>query len=247
MPWRKVPLDKIEHKFDYRLVTHTAGLPRSELLERLRLQASGNSVAVKPAFPVPPALARLLPSGGLVAGAAYSLGTAGALLLSLLAEPSREGSWCGVIGMPELGAEAAERAGVVLDRLALVPDPQGQWLAVTAALAEVVPVIAVRPGGPVREKEATRLAARLRDRGGVLLVHGDWPRAEALLEVTEPRWSGMGAGYGYLERREVLVRATSKRFGGVRSVRLELPAPNGRLLALGAARGEHPDGLRVAG
>ena len=61
MPWRNVPLDKIEHKFDYRLVTHTAGLPRSELLERLRLQASGNSVAVKPAFPVPPALARLLP------------------------------------------------------------------------------------------------------------------------------------------------------------------------------------------
>lgn len=225
-----------------------AGLARGELLEQLRARVNSQEARVRqPRFPVHPALVGLLPAGGLMAGSAYSLGTAGALLLTMLAEPSREGSWCGVVGIPELGCEAADRAGVCLDRLALVPEPADQWLAVTAALAEVLPVVAVRPGGRVSEGDAARLAARLRDRGGVLLVHGEWPRSEVLLELTEPRWAGVGTGYGYLERREVLVRATSKRFGGVRSVRLELPAADGRLLALGSAGDERQDGLRVAG
>lgn len=228
-------------------MTRATELPRQELLERLRLAAGGGGSSVKPTFPLPSELAGIMPAGGLVVGSAYSLGTAGALLLAMLAEPSREGSWCGVVGMPELGCEAAERAGICLDRLALVPAPADQWLAVTAALAEVLPVVAVRPSGRVGAGDAARLAARLRDRGGVLLVHGDWPRAEAMLELTEPHWVGVGTGYGYLERREVLVSATSKRFGGVRSVRLELPAADGRLLALSSTGGEQQDGLRVAG
>lgn len=212
-----------------------ADLPKQELLERLRVQASAGTKVLKPTFPVPEALAGIVPTGGLLSGAAYSLGTAGALLLALLAEPSREGSWCGVVGVPELGVEAAERAGICLDRLVLVPEPGDQWLAVTAALAEVLPVIALRPGGRVREADASRLTARLRDRGGVLLVHGDWPRAEARLDLIEPRWSGVGAGHGCLTGREVLAAATSKRFPGVRSVRLQLPDENGRLAQAASA------------
>ena len=224
-----------------------AGLAREELLEQLRAHVNSQEARVRqPRYPVHPALVGLLPAGGLVAGSAYCVGTGGALLLAMLAEPSREGGWCGVVGIPELGCEAADRAGICLDRLALVPEPGDQWLAVTAALAEVLPVIAVRPGGRVGEGDAARLAARLRVRGGVLLVHGDWPRAEAVLELAEPRWAGVGAGHGHLERREVLVRATSRRFAGVRSVRLELPAADGRLLMLGSVD-EQPVGLRVAG
>ena len=112
-----------------------------------------------------------------------------------MSRPSQDGSWCAVIGMPELGAEAAESLGVDLGRLVLVPDPGPRWLAVTATIAEVVPVVAVRPPTRAADGEVARLAARLRDRGTVLLVQGPWPQAEAMLEVGDPEWTGVGRGH----------------------------------------------------
>ena len=135
-----------------------AELP-GDVLQQLRAKAGQGRA--QQLLPVPEPLARLLPDGGLRPGAAYSV-TGGALLLALLAEPSAAGSWCGVVGIPELGAEAARSAGVSLDRLALVPHPGERWLSVVAALSEVLPLVAVRPGSRVRESDAARLAARLR-------------------------------------------------------------------------------------
>lgn len=210
-----------------------ANLSKGELLERLRAQVTSREARLRPSpYPAPAELAGLL-DGGLKPGAAYSLDTSGALLSALLAGASAEGHWCGVVGVPEFGAEAAGHAGVVLDRLVLVPDPADQWLAVTAALVEAVPVVAVRPFGRVREADASRLASRLRDRGSVLLVDGAWPRAEARVTLGEACWSGVGAGHGYLNSREVTVTVSSRRLPAARSVRLVLPSPDGRLAPLG--------------
>jgi len=184
-------------------------------------------------YPVPGVLAPLLPDEGLRAGAAYGV-PAGASLLALLAGPSRDGAWCGVVGMPELGAEAAALAGVALGRLVLVPQPGSRWLAVTAALADVVPVVAVRPSGAVTRADAAKLAGRMRDKEAVLLVDGAWPGTEASMLLDEPRWSGVGDGWGYLAGREVTVRVSSKRYARERSARVVLPGPDG---TLGAARG----------
>lgn len=206
-----------------------ADLSKGELLERLRAQVTSREARLRPSpYPAPAELAGLL-DGGLKPGAAYSLDTSGALLSALLAGPSADGHWCGVVGVPEFGAEAAGHAGVVLDRLVLVPDPADQWLAVTAALVEAVPVVAVRPCGRVREADASRLASRLRDRGSVLLVDGAWPRAEARVTLGEACWSGVGPGHGYLNSREVTVTVSSRRLPAARSVRLVLPSPDGRL------------------
>lgn len=178
---------------------------------------------------MPDEVAGLLPDAGLRPGSAYALGSAGALLHALLAEPSRAGTWCGIVGMPELGLEAAHQAGVVLDRLVLVPQPGPRWLSAVAALAEVLGVVAVRPSGSVAPADAARLASRLRDREATLLVVGDWPRAEAVLRVEEPRWFGVGSGHGNLTQREVTLTITSKRMARPRSTRLLLPGPDGHL------------------
>jgi hypothetical protein len=224
-----------------------AELPRTELLARLRAQVAVKEARIRQTpFPVHPELAALLPDGGLKPGSAYSLSGAGALLLALLAEPSREGYWCGVVGMPDFGAEAAAHAGVDLDRLALVPDPAEQWMAATAALVEALPIVAVRPSGRVSEGEAARLMSRLRDREAVLLVDGPWPRAEAQLAVSRLSWSGVGAGFGYLTSREVTVTVSSRRSPLRRSVRLVLPTPEGRLTAA-AAVADTPSILRAVG
>ncbi|MFE1664125.1 hypothetical protein [Microbacterium sp. P02] len=181
----------------------------------------------EPVLPTHPALAGLLPGGGLKPGSAYSLPSSVSLLLALLAQPSQQGSWCAVIGMPELGAEAAERLGVDLDRLVLIPDPGPRWLAVAATVADVLPIVAVRPQGRATGAEASRLGARLRDRGSVLLVEGPWAQAEATLRVDQPEWTGLGDGFGYLAGRALTVTVSSRRWPVPRRSRMLLPAPDG--------------------
>lgn len=193
-----------------------------------------------PAMPTHPAFAGLLPGGGLRPGSAYALAPSTALLLALMARPSQDGAWCAAIGMPELGAEAAERYGLDLDRLVFVPEPGPRWLAITATIAEVMPVVAVRPPARVTDGEVSRLAARLRDRGTVLLVQGAWPQAEAAIDVADPRWEGLGAGHGYLAGRELTVSVTSRRSPSARRARMLLPAADGTVSLLGPAAAERP-------
>jgi hypothetical protein len=211
-------------------LTSVAASPADEL-RRLRAQldrAQAPRVEAPP-LPVHPLLASLLPEGGLRPGAAYAVSASPSLLLALISTASRAGSWCAAIGMPTLGAEAAASFGVDLERLVLIPEPGTRWLAVAAAVAEVLPIVAVRPQGRARDGDIARLSARLRDRGTVLLVLGTWPGADALLSVSEPRWSGLGNGHGYLEGREVTVTASSRRSPVPRSVRMLLPDPDGGL------------------
>ncbi|WP_137843981.1 hypothetical protein [Microbacterium sp. 2FI] len=217
------------------MVKHAASRAQRPVDDVQRLRAQLERVQGRkldaPVLPVHPALASLLPGGGLRPGAAYSLPRSTSLLLALLAQPSQSGSWCGVVGMPQLGAEAAEALGVDLSRLVLIPDPGARWLAVTSTVAEVLPVVAVRPVGRAADGEVARLAARLRDRGAVLLVQGPWPQAEATLETSEPAWSGVGRGHGYLAGRDVTISASSRRWPGPRRARLLLPDAAGHIAA----------------
>lgn len=186
-------------------------------------------------LPTAPAIASLLPGGALRSGVAYAAPGSLALAMLLLAGPSAAGAWCGVVGIPEFGAEAAAELGVALERLVLVPDPGEHWLAVTAQLTEVLPVVLVRP--PDRgasPAETARLASRLRQRDATLLVAGVWSGAEATLETTGGSWSGIGAGWGYLAGREVEVRVTAREIRTAHRVRIETgfrlvapPAPSG--------------------
>jgi len=188
---------------------------RIDSLQRTRLDSR--------LMPTHEALADLLPDGGLREGAAYALSTSSALVMALLTGPSQAGSWCGVVGMPEFGVEAAEAVGIDLDRLVLVPHPGDAWLTVTAAIADALSVVAVRPGRAASDGAIAKLASRLRERGSTLLVLGAWPQADAMISLTESRWSGLGDGYGCLSEREVTVTVSSKRGGRPRSARVMMP------------------------
>ncbi|WP_338031536.1 hypothetical protein [Diaminobutyricibacter tongyongensis] len=173
-----------------------------------------------------PAIASLLPGGSLRAGAAYSIQGSTTLLMALLAGPSKAGAWCGVVGMPDFGAEAAGRFGIDLERLVLVPHPGDQWLTVTAAVVDVLTVVVVAPPGRAKDGDIARLGARLRQRDATLIVVGDWPQAEAKLSISDSGWQGLGSGNGFLSSRQVTVTATARGgMGASRSARLWLPDP----------------------
>lgn len=176
-----------------------------------------------PTIPTHPAIAGLLPGGGLKQGVAYSVDRSATLLMALLATPSAAGSWCGVVGVPEFGVEAAASFGIDLGRLVLVPHPGDRWLAVTAAVADVLGVVVTRPPRRASDTSISRLTARLRQRGTTLLVLGPWPHSEAMLSLSESNWSGIGQGNGHLSARQVTVTVTSRAGGGPRSARLWLP------------------------
>ena len=210
------------------------------------------------ALPTHPALAELLPGGALAAGGVYAVDNSTTLALGLLQGPSAAGSWCAVVGVPDLGVEAAAGLGLDLERLVLVPHPGEQWLSVVSALVDVVSVVLVKP--PMREGRArlgdaaaSKLASRLRQREAVLVSLGEWPRTDARLTVTASTWAGIGSGFGHLTARQVTVSSESRSWAGrAKSRRLWLPGLDQRLEAVVARddvgpRDAHPALRSAAG
>ncbi|MCW4384244.1 hypothetical protein OH146_00470 [Salinibacterium sp. SYSU T00001] len=215
---------------------------RSEVREELqaRIRQMQSTRLPERSLPLLDELRPLLPEG-LRAGATYSVTGSTSLALALLAAPSREGAWCGMLGLPHLGTEAAAGLGIELDRLVLVPDAGARWLGVAAAMTEVLGLVVAAPSR-VTPAEASRLAARLRQRESTLIVLGPWPQADAVLRATASDWSGLGRGHGHLMSRRLRVETVS-RGGRPRSRVITLPT-RGTDAAASPAATEPP--LRLA-
>ena len=188
-------------------------------------------------LPLVESLQPLLPDGALARGSSVAVGGPGAttLALNLAAGPSRAGSWVVVVGLAELGLAAVAEAGVDLHRLALVDPPEtAKWAAVVAALVGGIDMIVVDGRAPLAVSDGRRLAARVRERGSVLVPvtpgslptrrRGAWP-ADVTLTVTAGDWEGLGAGHGHLRRRRVRVEAEGRgQASRPRRAELWLPA-----------------------
>jgi hypothetical protein len=134
----------------------------------------------------------------------------------------------GVVGRPDLGLVAAAEAGMRLERLALVPAPGPELLAVTSALLDGLDVVVMAAAHPVPAGERQRLAARARQQGAVL-VPLSRPGADVRLTCADARWSGVGAGRhggsGRLDERQVAVRVLGRGLAPAGRVeRLLMPA-----------------------
>jgi hypothetical protein len=181
-------------------------------------------------LPVLPELRALLPGRGLRRGATVAVDTVSAvpdpqfdgaarqarsigatsLLLALLTAASGAGSWCAVVGVPTLGAVAAAEAGIALDRLALVPYPGPDWTTVVAALLDGVDIVVAAPPGPITAATASRLAARARQRGSVLVSYGRLPGADITFDAVRGGWYGLGQGRGRLRCRQLTIMARGR-------------------------------------
>jgi len=194
---------------------------------------------VEQSLPVVAALRPLLPGGCLRRGSTITInanapgvsagGGATSLLFAVLAEASAAGSWCAVVGLPQLGLVAAAEAGVAVQRLALVPRPGPDWVDAVGALLDGLDIIAVgTAGGGVAPGLASRIVARVRQRGAVLVAVGPWPGADVALRITGATWHGLGEGVGRLRRREVEVVVTGRGAAArARRARLWLPGQSG--------------------
>ncbi len=188
-------------------------------------------------LPAPVPLAPLLPGAGIRRGGLVGVSGDGGttLVLSLLVEPLAQGSWAAVVGMPELGLEAAAAMGVDLARVALVPRPGPSWAAVVAVLLDSLDLVVVSPPGRCRPADARRLLARAKERGSVLCVTGSegWPESPELVLVAETEgWEGLGTGAGTLRARRGRIVVSGRRGAGRPAVvPCWLPGPDGRLAA----------------
>jgi len=156
-------------------------------------------------LPVARTLAGLLPSGALDRGSTVVVGGSTALVLALLAEASRSGSWIGLVGLPRVGVLAAHQLGLDLDRVVLVPAPGPDGPTVVAALLDGVDVVVVGEAA-LTDADRRRLSARARERGAVLLSTTFWPGAHVVLTVEASHWDGLGCGNGRLRDRRLTVR-----------------------------------------
>jgi hypothetical protein len=197
-------------------------------------------------LPVLPALAPLLPGGGLVKGTPVAVDRPGALCLALAAGASQAGLWCGIAGMPDLGMVAAAEMGIELARVMLVPEPGRRWAEVAAVMLGACEVVLLRPPGRVPAALRRRLETAARKSGAVLIVAGEWEGAPVRLRVDRQRWDGAGDGYGRLRARRADVVAEGR--GGLARPRrawLWLPGPDGTVTAAAApadSRNMEPSG-----
>jgi len=178
------------------------------LRERLRSmqQAATPQVSPSPVEPVSAGLDEVVRR--LRSGAAHSIESR-SLALACLGAAMPRGAWGAIVGMPDLGIEAARDLGVPMDRIALVPHPGRSWLDVVASLAEAMPVVLVGSPGRVSSAEAARLAARLRQATSTLLVEGPWPNAATVVRQVRAEWQGLADGDGRIATGSLVVEAAS--------------------------------------
>ncbi|PXX66483.1 hypothetical protein DFR70_103232 [Nocardia tenerifensis] len=179
---------------------------------------------------VPPALAGLLPGGGLAKGSVVSYTGARSLLAGLLAAVTEDGGHAAVVGVPRLGLLAAVEMGAQLERLAVIPDPGPDPVEVAAVLLDGLDLVVLGLGGGAVAPARTRvIAARARSKGATLVVtDGRWPGAALHLDARIAGYGGLGHGRGRLRSLGLEVEVRGKA-GPPRRGRLDLRSVAGRV------------------
>ena len=174
-------------------------------------------------IPVAEHLCALFDGRGLVRGrivwcagdAAMSLG------LQVVARATQEGSWLAVIGLDDLGLQAAFEHGVALDRTVVVGPTRTprEWTSAVGAAVEGFAVVLLGVPRGVTAGDAQRLATRIQARRAVA-VCVDCSRTSKVASVFSPdvvvhtattEWHGIEHGAGHVRCRDLEVEVSGRR------------------------------------
>lgn len=173
-------------------------------------------------LPLPESLAGQLPRS-LPRGTVAVLSGARSLPLGMVAATTAAGGHAAIVGQPDAGLLAAVEMGADLNRVAVIPDPGGDPVEVTAVLMDGMDLVVLGLGGrAVPAGRARAVTARARQKGCTLLVmNGDWPGATARLEARVCGFEVAGAGSsgaptpgcGRISRVRLAMRASGRGHG----------------------------------
>ena len=160
------------------------------------------------ALPVRAELADLVPGRQITPGAVLAVTGSRMLIYQLLSAASQAGNWVAIVGEPNLGVVALVESGLVLERVAVVPDPGINAANVCAALLDAMSVVIGDIG--LTDAERRRLAARARERGTVIVSDAPWAGANLAYRVVSRSWVGANQGEGWLQHCRLAVERTGR-------------------------------------
>ncbi|WP_280303311.1 hypothetical protein [Nocardia abscessus] len=220
-----------------------AGLSREDKLAALRARMAaipGRVGATEPpplstaasaaVIPVGGGLGEALPEGGLPRGGVVLCTGRATPLLGLLAAVTAAGEWVAVIGRPQLGLLTFTEMSGDLARLAHIPHPGEDPLAVAAILLDGVDVVVLDVPGAAPPSRMRAVLARLRSHDGVLVVTGPGWTARADLEIRSElaAYSGLGRGRGRLQSMIFDIQVSTRATRLPRTTRVQLAGAGAR-------------------
>ncbi|MEU2043582.1 hypothetical protein [Nocardia niwae] len=222
--------------FDKPAVTALDGLPRDQQLAALRARMAaipGRVGATEPpplspissstVIPVPGGLGEALPEGGLPRGGVVACTGRATPLLGLLAAVTAAGEWVAVVGRPQLGLLAFAEMNGDLTRLAHIPDPGEDPLAVTAVLLDGVDIVVLDIAGAAPPSRMRAVLARLRSHDGVLIVtNSGWARPDLEIRCYLAEYGGLGRGRGRLRSMTFDIQVSGRTARQPRTTRVQL-------------------------
>ncbi len=148
----------------------------------------------------------------------------------------------GLSNTGSLGWATAQEMGADLHRVVSVEVPEDDISTAAAVMVDVFDMVLCDSPRGVSASSARRLAARARERGCVMVILGDrldrlcsrgfevddmafWPEAtDAVLDVEDVSWGGLGRGEGRLRQHRIRVGISGRRGMAMRrSTEIRLP------------------------
>jgi hypothetical protein len=165
----------------------------------------------------------MFPEGGLVRGRTVLCGgdAAVALALRIVSQPTQAGSWLGVVGVHNIGVQAASEQGVALQRVVFVQPAtsRAEWVSTIAAAADGFDVLMLEVPHGITVADARRVQTRIQSRRNALVLIGATQKLalqsvfqpDVAMDTTTTQWNGIERGSGYVQSREVCVTVSGRR------------------------------------
>jgi len=176
-----------------------------------------------PILPVPPELRAMFPEGGLVRGRTVLCSGDAAVVMALrvVSSATQAGSWLGIVGVHNVGVQAASEHGVALQRVVFVQPASSrtEWVSTVAAAADGFDVLMLEVPHGITAADARRVQTRIQARRNALVLIGATQQSavqsvfqpDVIMNTATTQWHGIERGAGHVQGRDVQVAVSGRR------------------------------------